>query len=388
MLAGLVVLAEKCGWEASKRKSTPRWHGVQRDLIPVANSVSVSLGLSPSFYANRQGTPQSTVEWRLMTKLESATPLVSVVVPTYKRPALLDRALESVRRQTYTNWEVLVVDDNAPTSPGRMETEVFMERYADEPRIKYVKHEENRGGSAARNTGIRDSQGSFVAFLDDDDEWLPHKLAVQVAQLSTAEARVGVVYGGAKILNHVRDRESYFVPHLRGEALPSLLGYNHIGTPSAILCRRSPLFEVGLFDETLEASQDYDLYLRLAKVCHFDYVKQPLIIRHKHAMTRITTDLDAKIRATERFYAKYEDEYEAEPEYRSKYRFKQGRLLALGGHGRRGALMFARAFVADRRNVAALPHGVLALLGSWAYKGVQRATWRLRRVLTQTLGRT
>ena len=94
---------------------------------------------------------------------------VSVIIPTFKRPGELGRAINSVLAQTYSNIEVVVVDDNNDGDEFRKETELFMKRFESNDRVKYIKHTKNQNGSAARNTGIANSDGEFIAFLDDDD---------------------------------------------------------------------------------------------------------------------------------------------------------------------------------------------------------------------------
>ena len=101
---------------------------------------------------------------------KSNTPLVSVIIPTYKRPDYLDRAIDSVLNQTYNNIEIIVVDDNNPNTEGRERTEKIMRRYENNPHVIYIKHEYNKNGSAARNTGFKASHGVYLAFLDDDDQ--------------------------------------------------------------------------------------------------------------------------------------------------------------------------------------------------------------------------
>lgn len=105
----------------------------------------------------------------------SNIPKVSVVIPTYKRPKYLKRALDSVLRQTYKNIEIIVVDDNNSDDEYRIETEKFMKKFNDS-RIKYIKHERNKNGSAARNTGIKNSSGKYITFLDDDDEFADQRI--------------------------------------------------------------------------------------------------------------------------------------------------------------------------------------------------------------------
>src|SRR5699024_5570587 len=117
---------------------------------------------------------------------QSDTESVSIVIPTHARPVFLGRAIDSVLRQTFPAWELLVVDDNPPGSEARVVTERFMEDFRWEARIRYLQHPTNLGGGAARNTGIRAAKGPYVAFLDDDDEWLPEKLALQLERIAAA----------------------------------------------------------------------------------------------------------------------------------------------------------------------------------------------------------
>lgn len=109
--------------------------------------------------------------------------LVSVIIPTYKRSDMLPRAVASVLAQSYSNVQVVVVDDNDPDTEWREKTSKKMDEYADDTRVKYVCHEKNMNGSVARNTGIEASDGEIVCFLDDDDWFYPAKIEKQVAYL-------------------------------------------------------------------------------------------------------------------------------------------------------------------------------------------------------------
>src|SRR5690625_1857772 len=122
-------------------------------------------------------------------------PLVSVIIPTYKRPRMLTRALKSVLMQTYKNIEVIIVDDNDENSEYRKQTINFMKEYKSNPIIKYIKHKKNKGGSEARNTGIYKATGKYISFLDDDDEYMPTKIEKQVKKFKESnEANLGFVY--------------------------------------------------------------------------------------------------------------------------------------------------------------------------------------------------
>ena len=116
------------------------------------------------------------------------SPLVSVIIPTHNRADLVPLAIQSVLQQTYTNLECIVVDDASTDN-----TEETVRTIIDE-RIIYLRHENNKHASAARNTGIKYARGEFIAFLDDDDEWLPTKLEKQVPFLLNLHEKVGMIY--------------------------------------------------------------------------------------------------------------------------------------------------------------------------------------------------
>ncbi|GAH83893.1 unnamed protein product, partial [marine sediment metagenome] len=117
---------------------------------------------------------------------------VSVIIPTYNRADMVGRAIQSVINQTYQDFEIIIIDD-ASTDNTREVAREFQER---EKRIKYFKHEINKGGGAARNTGIKNSKGEYIAFLDSDDEWYPEKLEKQIEIFNKNDENLGVVYSG------------------------------------------------------------------------------------------------------------------------------------------------------------------------------------------------
>ena len=110
-------------------------------------------------------------------------PLVSIIIPTYKRSNMLSRTIESVLNQTYQNIEIIVVDDNDKNTTYRKDTEIVMRKYKDNYKVKYIKHDKNMNGAVARNTGIRVSKGEYIGFLDDDDIFYKEKIQKQVEYL-------------------------------------------------------------------------------------------------------------------------------------------------------------------------------------------------------------
>ena len=221
-------------------------------------------------------------------------PTVTVVIPTYNRMGLLSRALTSVARQTQPPNEVVLVDDGSTD-----DTEGLIRRQF--PDVRYLQ-QENRGVAAARNRGIREAKGEWLAFLDSDDEWLPHKLERQ--------------------LDAVREEPEFSFCHTneiwirRGKRVNPLKKHAKSGgyifkkclplcviSPSSVLILRSLFEQVGLFDESLPACEDYDLWLRITAIRPVLYLEEPLIIKyggHADQLSRRHWGMDRfRIRALE-----------------------------------------------------------------------------------------
>ena len=210
-----------------------------------------------------------------------------MIIPTFQRPVLLRGAITSVLKQTFQNFEIIVVDDASNDN-----TEDVLKSISDS-RIRYIKHQTNMGGSAARNTGIKKAFGEYIAFLDDDDEWLPHKLALQIDVLDNSPAEVGVVYTGYQRVNKNSGVVvSQMVPSKRGDLSKALFVKNCVGSTSSVLLKKECFQRVGLFDENLSSSQEYDLWIRISTEFQFDYIKEPLLKYNVHEK-KIRNDLEA-----------------------------------------------------------------------------------------------
>lgn len=188
-------------------------------------------------------------------KESSTKPLVSVIIPTYKRSDMLPRAIESVLSQTYANIQVVVVDDNNPDTEHRKNTEALMGRYESDERIKYVKHRKNSNGSVARNTGISSADGEIVAFLDDDDFYYPDKIEKQVTYL-LSHPQFRAVYCG-----WLRDGKKV-LPTDEGNLSYNILSGDHIIYTNAIMMWRKDAIACGGWDETFMRHQEAAFLLR------------------------------------------------------------------------------------------------------------------------------
>lgn len=203
-----------------------------------------------------------------------ARPAVTVIIPTFNRASIVGRAIRSVLAQTCQDWELIVVDDASTDG-----TEQAVRNFSDN-RIKYIRHDRNRRLSAARNTGIRCAQGKYVAFLDDDDEWLPEKLQKELEVFRNSDPEVGLVYTTKAILDE-GGRVRMVRPATRsGWVYDALLDSNFIGSPSRITVKKEILDRLAGFDETLFNLEDYDLCLRVAKVSKIACVPDCLVKRH------------------------------------------------------------------------------------------------------------
>lgn len=202
-------------------------------------------------------------------------PSVSVIVPTHNRAAYLHRTLQSVLAQTFTDYELIVVDDGSTD-----DTPSVVCALAD-TRIHFVQQAQ-RERATARNEGIRQARGEFIAFLDDDDLWLPAHL--ERALTAFERTQVGVVYSGWRHID-VKDRVLPEAPHLptnRGQVLLDLLFGCWFPT-SAALIRHTSLERAGNFDPSLVPVEDWDLWIRTAmNGSEFDFAPEPLVLYRLH----------------------------------------------------------------------------------------------------------
>ncbi len=203
-------------------------------------------------------------------------PKVSVVIPTYNYAQYIEEAVDSVLVQTHKDCEIIVVDDGSTD-----DTRVVVSQYA--PDVKYI-YQKNQGLSAARNTGIRNSKGEYIAVLDSDDLWLSCKLEKQI-RLFEANSRLGLVYSDGLVFGEelAWDDLSFGgnMNFYRGRIFDKLVLGNFIPCLSVVI-KRSCFDKVGLFDISLDACADWDMWLRISSHYEVDYVDELLVKYRKH----------------------------------------------------------------------------------------------------------
>lgn len=209
--------------------------------------------------------------------------LVSVVLPTYGRPDRLVDAVESVAAQTYEPVELVVVDDCSPEPVAPVVESADLGSLS----VRCLRHEENRGANAARNTGIRESSGEFLAFIDDDDAWLPEKLQRQVDSLRSAGPNAGVSVTGQRYVDGRGETTTVTRATVEGDVTEEILRGAHVNPFSCLLVRRDVVEAAGLPDERFPSWQDREWYLRLSQHAEFVAVPEPLVVRRMDGEDRI-----------------------------------------------------------------------------------------------------
>ena len=282
------------------------------------------------------------------------TPRVSIVMPTRNRATLLPRALASVYAQTVEEWELIVVDDGSLDDTPALITAAA----AADPRVRAI-CTTGIGAAAARNRGIAAASAPYIAFLDDDDEWLPAKLERQLEV-----AADDVLVHTAFIETDGADVRLAGLVDVGADTLVTLLRGNQLGN-STVLAPRRALNAVGGFDERLPRLQDWDLWLRLAARLRFRLLPQPLVRIHR-TVDSISGRSDALVRAAAMIADKL-------PAIASTAQLPEGyfglaHTLIGAGEGRAGRVYMRRALrlrpLAPRRWALAL----FAHVGSPAYR--------------------
>lgn len=293
------------------------------------------------------------------------SPKVSVIIPTYNRSHVLGRAVRSVLNQTYQDFELIVVDDGSSDA-----TVEVVSGFAD-PRIRYLRHEENRGAAAARNSGIKAARGEYIAFLDSDDEWFPEKLQKQVEAFAKLPPRVGMVYTDLWKIGDdgVRRywRASRILPddglvydHLLADRLTG------ISLPSVVV-RKECFTKVGMFDEEFPRLIDRELFMRLSKHFYFYHLPEALV-NYYETEPRISSEPELLIAARRLLLEKYYDDISANRRSLAQHRYLIGNLLCRKGNLAEGRNYLLGAVWSYPLSIRYLTAAISSLLGERVHR--------------------
>jgi glycosyltransferase involved in cell wall biosynthesis len=225
-------------------------------------------------------------------------PFFTTVIPTHNRSNLLKRAIESVLDQTFDDFEAIIVDDHSTD-----DTCSVVKSFSD-PRIQYMINHRSKGACGARNTGIFAAKGKWVAFLDDDDVWLPEKLEYQYELAQTVDEAVGLICTDYAVYNE-KKRPKIFKNRPSGWVMNKLLYGGIIGCLSSTCVRSDILRAVEAFDELFPSNQDQDLWLRVAELAAFTHVPKTLVYMYQEKRSRIGQNSKSQLEGHLMFRKKY-----------------------------------------------------------------------------------
>ncbi len=229
---------------------------------------------------------------------------VSVIVTTYQRPvSVVLRSLRSICNQTYRNIEIIIIDDSPDTYAERKTVQKAIFKLNDE-RIIYRQNEKNIGACASRNRGIMLSQGAYIIYVDDDDELLSDCIEKRLSKFTSS--KIGLVYSDSFVINEITgEKKRTHQLKNKGMVFDKLILHNFVY--AFPIMRRECFDNCGLFDVTMPAAQDYEMWLRISEKYEFEYVDEPLAIVHIHEGVRISTNYKNKIIGLKAINDKYSD---------------------------------------------------------------------------------
>jgi glycosyltransferase involved in cell wall biosynthesis len=244
--------------------------------------------------------------------------LVSVIIPTYGRPIYLGKAILSVLNQSIEELELIIVDDNNPNTTARIETQNIINKYTDK-RIVYIKHDYNKNGAAARNTGIKVARGEFISFLDSDDEYMPDRLKLCCQKINNYDNNVAGVYtgcefrkGGKKYHTETKIKSGSFL-------INTLAGNFKFCTGSNLFIRKSVINELNGFDETFIRHQDYEFLVRLFLKYSLVAINDVLVVKNNENFN--LPDARKMIKVKQLYLEKYKFIIDTIPICKKKYIF-------------------------------------------------------------------
>lgn len=293
---------------------------------------------------------------------------ISVVIPTYNRAELLYNSINSVLSQTFSDFELIVVDDCSPDN-----TSAVLGSFSDK-RLRVLRNSSNKGIAAVRNIGVTNSNGQYIAFLDDDDEWLPDKLEKQMKVLKSGPGSLVCVYSGSLIIGPGGDVVRTSVPIYRNKVLNELLLGNFI-TTSTVFLKKSCFEKTGLFDEDIPFGEDYDMWIRIAEHFEYDFVPEPLTRYRVHpgSLTRnyakVISGLVKILSKHERLFARHKRAY-------SNHMLILGVIYCYSGRTREGIKTFMKAIRAYPFDARLYYNLMLATLGTDTFVKLKEAKSR------------
>ena len=301
-------------------------------------------------------------------------PTVSVIIPTYNRAHVLGRSIQSVLNQTFQDFELIIVDDGSTD-----DTESLVNRFSSK-KIKYVRHQGNQGRSVTRNTGIRLAKGDYIAFLDDDDEWMPEKLDKQMKIIGTAPPEVGVVFTKFKQYDRFGDYvPQRKLPKKEGNIFKQLLGEYFIGLQT-ILVKKECFDKVGLFNKRILYAQDWDLLLRISQHYQFLYIDEPLAIVYEQPED-LRLKHECNLADMQRIFEMYFPQIKQDRNVLAKYYYRMAHLSYILGKTRQGRVYYTKSLKAYPLDIVVIIAFLTSFFGIKIYTVLSTLYQRRRALL-------
>lgn len=292
-------------------------------------------------------------------------PTVTAIITTFNRRPFLTKAVQSVLNQTFFDFELLILDNSS--SDG---TEDAIKGFPDS-RVRYIRHPPLTIAQQ-RNLGLKEAKGAFIAFLDDDDEWLPIKLEKQLGAFKKGSVDIGLVYGGFTRINSDGKEYETHHPKLKGNVLTELLWQADAFTGSASnpMMRAAVLQALGGYNDSISASEDWELYLRLAERYQVDYVPDIVVKIRSHRGPRLGDRISEALMVEEMVLDRYRPIMDSR--LKSFYLQKIGGKLCRVGSLDEGRRRIREAIKMNPLNVLAYLQHSFSFLGSGLYSRIHR----------------
>lgn len=288
--------------------------------------------------------------------------LVSIIIPTYNRPTYLEMAIRSVLKQSYQNFEIIIVDDN----PHSLVTDSGF--FKNDKRIRYFKNEINQGAPFSRNFGVSKAKGEYIAFLDDDDFWAADKLEKQLKHFSRLGSEFGVVYCGFYFTvgeSIIKRSNKYYsendLSNITMERCP-------FGSPTPLI-RKKIFMETDGFDVTLPSCQDWDFWIRITKICKCSPVMEALAFYRIHG-EQISTDISKKISGRRAILEKYRYDFSKYPSIISNHYRRIGSLCSLNDQRQKALRSYRLSINEDKFNWSSWFHFLVLNLSHECHKNL------------------
>lgn len=273
----------------------------------------------------------------------------SVIIPTYSRTELLKKAIESVANQTYQDYEIIVVNDNP-------EEKSLVDALTNKSnKIKVIHHTSSKGGNAARNSGIVQAQGDVIAFLDDDDLWLPEKLAFH-AKEHEKNPESGLVYSDCLyVYNNPLITDSKYSAAVPLDIIEAMGNAKYCPATSSIVSIKKECVEkCGLFDESLASFQDWDYWFRIAHIFSFAHIPEVLVHFTQHLGDRTSQNENKRKKGLNQICSKWGEKINVNE-------FTQNAIISIYFKNAKNALLAGQKYTAFKKSLKLLNSEILSI---------------------------